>query len=626
MARRWLAFAGILLFLLVSLASGGTPQAHADQTAQQYFAQTGFSVDNSAIWDYFSHRGGVATFGYPVSETFNFEGFTVQFFQRRIIQLDQNGSPRLLNDLDPGLMPYTVFNGATIPASDPTLLSSAPAPSDQAATLAFVKGNAPDVFDGLPVTFYETFQNTVSLSTAFSSGGDAGLLPGFNLELWGIPTSRPAYDPNNHNFVYLRFQRGIMMFDTSCSCTQAILIADYLKSILTNQNIPADLAAEAKSSPLFGEYLAGAPNGVRDSNALPNTNLTTAFVQQPATASAGYVQTSGSKFVDSSGNQIKLRGFVTITNNTDGSPVTYSLADYQKMKSLGANFQSIRVGAGALGAWTGFAANPNYLTQLDSMVSLAKQVGMYTEFKLTMYDVFGFDLAATTPYWNALWYNRAGSQDAVIAGYNSIWSRYVNEPYVVGYDLLNEPQEGTLNLSDASFESQYLNPFYVKEIGQLRSIDSHHIAFFQPPLEAASYLVPLNQPQIAYAPHFYPNLRDFFSGRWTTSGYQPLMQRFLSEAAAQNAPLYIGEYGMPWPIDQDGNATSQTAYANLERTAVNLFIANQLSFTRPWYSNDGAAVSIGGRMYTWSVIQGQNGLGGTMRTFITSIFTSAAGS
>src|SRR5712692_3683277 len=57
----------------------------------RYFAQTSYRIDNDTIWDYFNRRGGITTFGYPVSRTFVLQGFTVQFFQRRIVQLDENG-------------------------------------------------------------------------------------------------------------------------------------------------------------------------------------------------------------------------------------------------------------------------------------------------------------------------------------------------------------------------------------------------------------------------------------------------------------------------------------------------------------------------------------------------------
>jgi hypothetical protein len=253
------------------------PIALAPETNDRYFPETGYRVANDAIWDYFSHRGGLTTFGYPVSRAFRFEGFVVQFFQRRIIQLASDGSPRLLNVLDPGLLPYTSFNGATLPDFDPTLATSAPPSADGAGTLAFVRAHLPDSYGLLPVSFGRTYWSTVSPTTAFGAGGDSGLLPGFDLEMWGVPTSAPAVDPNNHNFAYVRFQRGVMMYDTGCDCTEGLLLADYVKSILTGANLPGDLAQEAKDSPLFRQYDPSKPGSVRDPSLLPNTDMTDAF-------------------------------------------------------------------------------------------------------------------------------------------------------------------------------------------------------------------------------------------------------------------------------------------------------------------------------------------------------------
>lgn len=243
----------------------------------RYFPQTGYRIDDDTIWDYFNRRGGVNTFGYPVSRTVLFQGFIVQFFQRRIIQLAPDGSARNLNVLDPGLLPYTSFNFATFPAYDPAIAGSAPPVTDSAATLAFVQSHAPNTFQGLPVNFYQTFLNTVSASVAFPSGGDPSLLPGFDLEMWGVPTSNPMFDPHNHNFVYLRFQRGIMMFDATCTCTRGILLADYLKSIMTGTNLPADLNQESMNSPFYKQYDPNALNWVHNPSLLPNTSLINAF-------------------------------------------------------------------------------------------------------------------------------------------------------------------------------------------------------------------------------------------------------------------------------------------------------------------------------------------------------------
>jgi hypothetical protein len=95
-----------------------------------------------------------------------------------------------------------------------------------------------------------------------------------------VPTSRPTYDPNNRNFVYQRFQRGIMHYDAGCNCTNGILLADYLKAIITGRNLPADLAEQAKASQYLRQYNASKPRWLDRPEALGGTDLTGAFEPQ----------------------------------------------------------------------------------------------------------------------------------------------------------------------------------------------------------------------------------------------------------------------------------------------------------------------------------------------------------
>jgi hypothetical protein len=244
---------------------------------ERYFTQTGFRIDNDVVWDYFLRRGAVNTFGYPVSRTFQFRGVQAQFFQRRIVEIGPDGKARQANLLDPELMPYTKINGATFPAPDPAVQGAAPSATDAPATLAFVQRTAPDQFNGRPVNFLQTFSTMVPFQVAFPSGGSPDLLPGVELEMWGVPTSNPAADPNNGNFVYQRWQRGIMHYRAECNCTEAILLADYLKAIITGQNLPADLDAQAQSSPFYKQYDPTKPQWIRDPAKLSGTDLTNAF-------------------------------------------------------------------------------------------------------------------------------------------------------------------------------------------------------------------------------------------------------------------------------------------------------------------------------------------------------------
>ena len=225
----------------ISAAIGGTPtsavtptpppvgQAAPPQTRdERYFNETNFRIGNDAFWNYFTSQGGVETFGFPVSRVFGFLGCPVQIFQRSILQQCGNTAPvALLNLLDPELFPYTRVNGSVFPGPDDAIKNATPpvsSPTYNQDIIAFVERVAVNTFEGQPVNFGETFDDT---------GG---------LEIWGAPISNPAYDPSNRNFIYQRFQRGIMHYTTGQG-TRGILLADYLKAIMLG---PDSGAAEGR--------------------------------------------------------------------------------------------------------------------------------------------------------------------------------------------------------------------------------------------------------------------------------------------------------------------------------------------------------------------------------------------
>jgi N-acetylmuramoyl-L-alanine amidase len=265
-------------------APPAAPQpAPATPADGRYFGQTGYRIGEDGFWNYFQVRGGVRSFGYPVSNVFLLYGMKVQVFQRQILQLRPDGGVQMMNVLDDGLLPYTHMNGSSFPASDQAVIRQSPkldAPDYLPKTLEFVRAIAPDTFEGEPVNFAKTFFSSVRAEEAYPNGvpdGGDSLLPYFNLEIWGLPTSRPARDPSNPNFIYQRFQRGIMHYDKGCGCTQGLLLADYVKALLTGRNLPADLAEQAKSSKLASQYKPGQPQALARPADLPASDLSNAF-------------------------------------------------------------------------------------------------------------------------------------------------------------------------------------------------------------------------------------------------------------------------------------------------------------------------------------------------------------
>jgi hypothetical protein len=240
----------------------------------RYFSETGYRVDDDAIWSYFVARGRVPVFGFPVSRTFVLLGCRVQIFQRQVAQSCSGRGVALMNLLDPEIFPYERVNGSSLPPPDPSLKAETPSvgsPAYGSDIVDFVHSNAPDSFEGQAVAFARTFFGFNAASPGASDN------PLINLEVWGAPISRPRRDPGNANFVYQRFQRGVMHFDATTGRTQGLLLADYVKAILRGRDLPADLAQAAHDSKYFNQYCPTSPRSVCRPGDLPATDLTFAF-------------------------------------------------------------------------------------------------------------------------------------------------------------------------------------------------------------------------------------------------------------------------------------------------------------------------------------------------------------
>jgi hypothetical protein len=168
-----------------------------------------------------------------------------------------------------------------LPAPDEAMKAATPAVTDAAyaqSMLGFVGANVPEHFEGLPVHFASTFIGLITPAMAGTSDGtQLGLV---NLEVWGAPISQPMIDPANNNFVFQRFQRGVMHFDATTGVTRGLLLADYLKAVLIGRDLPSDLRQQAEGGWLYGQYCPDRPRALCRPDELPGTDLTAAFEPQ----------------------------------------------------------------------------------------------------------------------------------------------------------------------------------------------------------------------------------------------------------------------------------------------------------------------------------------------------------
>jgi hypothetical protein len=60
--------------------------------------------------------------------------------------------------------------------------------------------------------------------------------------------------------------------------TQSILLADYLKAIIMNKDVPPDLLGQSQGTRFFNQYCPGQTQWLCRPSELPGTDLTYAFV------------------------------------------------------------------------------------------------------------------------------------------------------------------------------------------------------------------------------------------------------------------------------------------------------------------------------------------------------------
>lgn len=154
--------------------------------------------------------------------------------------------------------------------------------------------------------------------------------------------------------------------------------------------------------------------------------------------------------------------------------------------------------------------------------------------------------------------NHKDLQDHYILAWKKVIERFKNNPYVIGYDLMNEPWGGDLIkvFITGEFERYQLTAFYNRLIPALRAADPDKYMFFEPTPAPVTFGMPSNLRKISdtrsssrtvYAPHCYPF--DTHEGTGYTAASKSQLIDFERERKKEsqlhgNVPVLIGEFGL----------------------------------------------------------------------------------
>jgi hypothetical protein len=299
---------------------------------------TAFSVLLPAMQTYYLQHGGVRSLGQPLSHDFQLLGRRVQIFDNRVLQQRSDGAIRAFDVLSDD-MPFTHAAGATFPGDDPDMVASIPPldiPDYQSQALAAIDAGlldwaAPDSWNDLPVNFGATFRATVNcFDLPPSQPCDDRQLLAAAVDVWGLPTSAPAFDPGNSDMVYLRFQRGIMQFSQSTGQTTAVPIGSWFKRVLLGTDLPDDLLNDVVGSRYYAQYAPALPQGIARAKDLPMSSLSAAFSASANIAAGGFGQSAAGGFgqsTDASATPVfapALPNFGAVSTPTPSSATSFT--------------------------------------------------------------------------------------------------------------------------------------------------------------------------------------------------------------------------------------------------------------------------------------------------------------
>lgn len=299
------------------------------------------------------------------------------------------------------------------------------------------------------------------------------------------------------------------------------------------------------------------------------------------------LQARGARFVDGTGRPIRLRGFglggwMNMENFITGYPGTESQCrsairgavgesssqrffdrllttffdadDVAFIRSLGLNCLRLPLNYRHLeNDADPFVVKEDGFKHLDRVIELCAQQGIYTV--IDLHALPGFqnqDWHCDNPTHHAFFWDHPHFQERVVNLWQVIADRYRDQPWIAGYNLVNEPCDPT---------KTRLAPYYQRLVAAIRMIDSQRILFLDGDRYATDFSA-FGKPDenVVYSCHDYcpagfPAARQYpgeYEGKWI--GATTVEDAFLRRTEVMrsyDSPIWVGEFGPTYTEDPE---------------------------------------------------------------------------
>ncbi len=281
----------------------------------------------------------------------------------------------------------------------------------------------------------------------------------------------------------------------------------------------------------------------------------------------GPLRTSGNQIIDSTGKPVQLSGVNWFgMESTTFAPHGLWTRGYKEMidqmqvegfNTIRLPYSSEMLHTSAAPNGIDFSKNPDLQglsaqQVMDKIIDYAGQKGIRV-----ILDHHRSTAGAGTSD-NGLWYDGTYSEDAWVSDWAALATRYKNNPTVIGFDLHNEPHNGTWGGGGATDWARAAeragnaalaaNPNLLIFVEGVETYQGQNYWWGGNLMGVKDRPIVLNVPnRVVYSPHDYPNSvyqQPWFSGDNFGAQLPAKFRQMWGYVYEQNiAPIYVGEFG-----------------------------------------------------------------------------------
>jgi len=301
----------------------------------------------------------------------------------------------------------------------------------------------------------------------------------------------------------------------------------------------------------------------------PGLSISDASATEPGSGgmAAGFLSTAGNQIIDSEGKTVQISGVNWFgMESTTQAPHGLWTRSYKEMinEMAGLGFNTIRLPYSSellhtTAAPNGidFSKNPDLqglsgVQIMDAIIAYAGQQGLRV-----ILDHHRSGAGAGTSE-NGLWYDNTYTEDAWVADWVTLANRYKTNSTVIGFDLHNEPHNGTWGGGGATDWARAaeragnaalaVNPDLLMFVEGVGSYQGQNYWWGGNLMGVKDRPIVFNVAnQLVYSPHDYPN--SVFPQTWFQTadfgaGLPAVFRKAWGFIYEENiAPIYIGEFG-----------------------------------------------------------------------------------